>query len=126
MNNTKLIAAIVMLIMVAMSVSLYSVAGEGKQEKERIVVVGQPLSAVITTSDSGFSLAVMIRTGEKCQLYMAYNGWFTTQEDLTKACCIIQSEISDNSDDEKQVSLALNDSGMIIGITANNVSHSWR
>ena len=126
MKNTKVIAAIAVFIIAALSVSLYSVTGEGKQEKEKRIIVGQPLSAVITSSESGITLAVMIRTGEECQLYVAYNGWFTTQEDLTKACCIIQGEINDNSDEEKQVRLTLNDSGMIIGVTANNVSHSWR
>ena len=127
MKNTKVIAAIAVFIIAALSVSLYSVTGEGKQEKEKRIIVGQPLSAVITSSESGITLAVMIRTGEECQLYVAaYNGWFTTQEDMTKACCIIQGEINDNSDEEKQVRLTLNDSGMIIGVTANNVSHSWR
>ena len=127
MKNTKVIAAIAVFIIAALSVSLYSVTGEGKQEKEKRIIVGQPLSAVITSSESGITLAVMIRTGEKCQLYIAARHiLFTSQEDITKACCIIQSEINDNSDDEKEVRLVLNDSGMIIGVTANNVSHSWR
>ena len=50
MKNTKVIAAIAVFIMAVLSVSLYSVTGEGKQEKEKRIMVGQPLSAVITSS----------------------------------------------------------------------------
>ena len=50
MKNTKVIAAIAVFIIAALSVSLYSVTGEGKQEKEKRIIVGQPLSAVIITN----------------------------------------------------------------------------